>query len=93
MRAADDVGMLVSLSVPNAGPYDWKAPDAEETNGYPYVSCAGEQLRLRGSLAQASAHVPGGVQRTRPAEKVCVANLYCTQSPGRKATSNAWLAS
>ncbi|HLX64897.1 MAG TPA: glycoside hydrolase family 2 TIM barrel-domain containing protein [Planctomycetota bacterium] len=34
LRAADDVGMLVSFSQPHFGQYDWKAPDADEKNGY-----------------------------------------------------------
>jgi hypothetical protein len=34
LRAADDVGMLVSLSQPHFGNYDWKAPDADLSNGY-----------------------------------------------------------
>jgi hypothetical protein len=34
LRAADDVGMLVALSQPHFGHYEWKAPDAEKTNGY-----------------------------------------------------------
>jgi len=34
LRAADDVGMLVGLSQPHCGHYDWDAPDADETNGY-----------------------------------------------------------
>ncbi len=34
LRAADDVGMLVALSQPHFGHYDWKAPDADQTNGY-----------------------------------------------------------
>ena len=34
LRAADDVGMLVSLSQPHFSHYDWKAPGADETNGY-----------------------------------------------------------
>ena len=34
LRAADDVGMLISLSQPHFGQYDWKADDADETNGY-----------------------------------------------------------
>jgi beta-galactosidase len=42
LRAADDVGMLVSLSQPHFSHYDWKAPDADQNNGYarhaePYV--------------------------------------------------------
>ena len=34
LRAADDVGMLVALSQPHFGQYDWKAADADRTNGY-----------------------------------------------------------
>ena len=34
LRAADDVGMLVSLSQPHFSHYDWKAPDADRANGY-----------------------------------------------------------
>ena len=34
LRAADDVGMLVALSQPHFGQYDWKVPDADRTNGY-----------------------------------------------------------
>ncbi len=34
LRAADDVGMLVSLSQPDVGHYGWKAADAEAANGY-----------------------------------------------------------
>jgi hypothetical protein len=34
LAAADDVGMLVSLSQPHFGHYDWTAPDAEVSNGY-----------------------------------------------------------
>ncbi len=34
LRAADDVGMLVSFSQPHFGQYDWSAPDADRTNGY-----------------------------------------------------------
>ncbi|MGZ8919906.1 MAG: hypothetical protein ACXW3L_02870, partial [Limisphaerales bacterium] len=34
LRAADDVGMLVALSQPHFSDYDWKAPDAETSNGY-----------------------------------------------------------
>ena len=33
-RAADDVGMLISLSQPHVKDYDWKEPDADTTNGY-----------------------------------------------------------
>ena len=34
LRAADDCGMLFGLTMPEFGNYDWKAPDAEKTNGY-----------------------------------------------------------
>jgi beta-galactosidase len=34
LRAADDEGMLVSLSQPHFSHYEWKAPDADENNGY-----------------------------------------------------------
>ncbi len=34
LRAADDVGMLVSFSQPHFSHYDWQAPDAEQNNGY-----------------------------------------------------------
>ena len=34
LRAADDVGMLVALSQPHFGHYDWQAPDADQSNGY-----------------------------------------------------------
>jgi len=34
LRAADDVGMLVSFSQPHFSHYDWKAGDADESNGY-----------------------------------------------------------
>ncbi len=34
LRAADDVGMLVAFSQPHFSHYDWKAADADHTNGY-----------------------------------------------------------
>jgi beta-galactosidase len=34
LRAADDVGMLVSLSQPHFGHYSWESSDADQTNGY-----------------------------------------------------------
>jgi hypothetical protein len=34
LRAADDVGMLVSLSQPHFSHYEWKAPGADVDNGY-----------------------------------------------------------
>lgn len=34
LRAADDAGMLVALTQPHFSAYDWKATDADETNGY-----------------------------------------------------------
>jgi len=34
LQAADDEGMLVAFSQPHFGQYDWKTPDAAQTNGY-----------------------------------------------------------
>lgn len=34
LRAADDVGMLVSFSQPHFSHYEWQAPDADRNNGY-----------------------------------------------------------
>jgi hypothetical protein len=34
LRAADDEGMLVSFSQPHFGQYEWKAADADQSNGY-----------------------------------------------------------
>lgn len=34
LRAADDAGVLVSLTQPHFSAYDWTAPDADRTNGY-----------------------------------------------------------
>jgi len=34
LRAADDAGMLVALSQPHFGHYDWDEADADQTNGY-----------------------------------------------------------
>ncbi len=34
LRAADDVGMLVAFSQPHFDQYDWKAADADRSNGY-----------------------------------------------------------
>ena len=34
LKAADDVGMLVSFSQPHFGHYEWTGSDAEKTNGY-----------------------------------------------------------
>ncbi len=34
LRAADDVGMLLAVSQPQFGHYNWDAPDADQTNGY-----------------------------------------------------------
>ncbi|HEV2211356.1 MAG TPA: hypothetical protein VG167_21535 [Verrucomicrobiae bacterium] len=46
LRAADDTGMLVALSQPHFSAYDWKTPEADQTNGYAahaafYVRVAG----------------------------------------------------
>ena len=34
LRAADEMGMLFSLSMPHFDQYDWQARDADQTNGY-----------------------------------------------------------
>jgi hypothetical protein len=34
LQAADDVGVLVALTQPHFGDYDWSAPDADANNGY-----------------------------------------------------------
>lgn len=34
LKAADDVGMLISFSQPHFGQYDWNETDADEKNGY-----------------------------------------------------------
>jgi len=34
LRAADDMGMLISFSQPHYGHYNWDADDADNTNGY-----------------------------------------------------------
>jgi hypothetical protein len=34
LRAADDTGMLVALTMPHFSNYDWKADDADKNNGY-----------------------------------------------------------
>jgi len=34
LRAADDAGMLIAFSQPHFSHYDWKAPDADQNNGY-----------------------------------------------------------
>src|SRR5262249_28586428 len=34
LKAADDVGMLVSFSQPHFSHYDWRASDADASNGY-----------------------------------------------------------
>lgn len=58
LRAADDVGMLVALSQPHFGHYDWKAPDVERANGY--AGHAAFYARVAGShpsvVAYATSH-------------------------------------
>ncbi len=34
LRAADDVGMLVGFTQPHFSHYEWKSPEADQTNGY-----------------------------------------------------------
>jgi hypothetical protein len=64
LRAADDVGMLVALSQPHFAHYDWKAPDAERTNGYAghagfYVCAAGSHPSV---VAYAMSHNATGYE-------------------------------
>lgn len=40
LRAADDVGMLVALTQPHFGQYDWNSPDAARTNGYSQIAAS-----------------------------------------------------
>ena len=47
LRAADDTGMLVALSQPHFSAYDWKSPDADQTNGY--ASHAAFYVRVAGA--------------------------------------------
>ncbi len=47
LRAADDTGMLVSLSQPHFSAYDWKTSDADKSNGY--ARHAGFYVRVAGS--------------------------------------------
>ncbi len=37
-RAADDVGMLVSVTQPHFSRYNWKDPDADQKNGYAHLA-------------------------------------------------------
>ena len=53
LRAADDVGMLVSFTQPHFSHYNWKAPDADRTNGYAAarrVLCPGRAQSSLGRL-------------------------------------------
>jgi len=38
LKAADDFGMLVALSMPHFSHYDWKDPNAEQNNGYAHLA-------------------------------------------------------
>ena len=94
LRAADDVGMLVSFSQPHFGHYDWKAPDADRTNGYArhaefYVRAAAEPSVRRRLLHEPQrhrlrrGHEPGHDRRpARPARPV-VANNVKLRAAGR----------
>jgi hypothetical protein len=80
LRAADDVGMLVALSQPHFGHYEWGAPDAGQTNGYAahaefYVHVAGSHPSVvfystshnaTGFMDDESPDVIDGVQDLRP---------------------------
>jgi len=38
LRAADDFGMLIALSMPHFSHYDWNDPNAEKNNGYAHLA-------------------------------------------------------
>jgi len=38
LRAADDHGMLIALSMPHFSHYDWDDPDADQNNGYAHLA-------------------------------------------------------
>ena len=54
LRAADDAGMLVSMTQPHFSHYDWKKPDADQNNGYARIAefyvRAAQQSSVRGRL-------------------------------------------
>jgi hypothetical protein len=54
LRAADDVGVLVALSQPHFGHYDWKAEDADQSNGY--AAHAAFYTRVAGAHASVIAY-------------------------------------
>lgn len=65
LRAADEVGMLVALSQPHFSDYEWKAPDADRTNGYArhaafYVDVAGDHPSV---VAYAMSHNATGYEQ------------------------------
>jgi len=77
LRAADDVGMLVAISQPHFGHYDWKAPDAEATNGYArhaafYVRVAGNHPSV---VAYATSHNATGSGRDMDPEMIGAAEI------------------
>ncbi|MFQ5808590.1 MAG: carbohydrate binding domain-containing protein, partial [Armatimonadota bacterium] len=79
LRAADDVGMLLALSQPHFGQYEWDAPDADQTNGYAghaafYVRVAGSHPSVvaystshnaTGYSEDMNPHLMDGVQNPR----------------------------
>ena len=82
LKAADDIGMLIALSQPHFGQYDWDAADAEQTNGYArhaefYVGVARNHPSV---VAYATSHnSTGDAEDMNPDLMGCV---YQTQGQG-----------
>ncbi len=79
LRAADDVGMLISLAQPHFSNYDWKAPGADDHNGYavhaewyvrvaqnhPSVVCYAMSHNATGYVEEANPDMIDGIQDPR----------------------------
>lgn len=79
LRAADDVGMLVSFSQPHFAHYDWKAAGADASNGYrrhaeayvrmaqnhPSVVCYSMSHNATGYSEDMNPHMIDGIQHGR----------------------------
>ncbi len=77
LRAADDAGMLISFTQPHFSNYDWKAPDADKTNGYaihaewyvraaqnhPSVVCYAMSHNATGYVEEANPDMIDGIQQ------------------------------
>ncbi|MCC6446274.1 MAG: hypothetical protein IT210_22825 [Armatimonadetes bacterium] len=72
LKAADDTGMLVALSQPHFGQYDWQPPDAARKNGYAgharfYVRAAGSHPSV---VAYAMSHNATGYVEAMNPDKI-----------------------